>query len=261
MIDTVSNAADFFPLHDKGDEFIAEAYGPTFMFGGYALGLAVLAAGRRSAEDMVPKSLHASFLRPGRVEVPLRITVRAMSEGRSIAVHHVELSQDDRPIVTASVSLHRPVGELDWQRPTTHSVPSDPASLPVHEQGLPKPWLMEVHSENADAGMNGSMHPYWARVPGEIDSPLLHATSIAFLSDYFVITSILKADAVIPAPHGLRTLEQSLWFHRPTDARRWHRFDTNPTSIAGGRGLTAGEIHRDDNSLVASFVQQVIVPE
>jgi acyl-CoA thioesterase-2 len=80
------------------------------------------------------------------------------------------------------------------------------------------------------------------------------------MSDYLVILSVLAARTPIDRPTGIRTVDHSLWFHRPVNAEDWHLFSSDPVSIWGGKGLVHGSVHTRQGTRVASFAQEVIIP-
>jgi acyl-CoA thioesterase-2 len=135
------------------------------------------------------------------------------------------------------------VADLIEVRPT-RPVPADPLGAPVH--------------------------PFWARAVEPVSSDdgdvavtrddARHCAVLAFLSDYLVILSMLAADPTIADPTGTRTLDQTLWFHRPADLNDWLLFSAEPVSIAHGKGLARGTVHSPAGVLVASFAQEVIIP-
>jgi acyl-CoA thioesterase-2 len=52
-----------------------------------------------------------------------------------------------------------------------------------------------------------------------------------------------------------RTLEHSMWFHRPVDPADWLLLDMKPTSLSDQRYLAAGTIHNEAGALAATVVQ------
>jgi acyl-CoA thioesterase II len=57
------------------------------------------------------------------------------------------------------------------------------------------------------------------------------------------------------------TLDHALWLHAPFRADEWVQIAVSPVVNSGGRGLASGSVSREDGSLVASFVQEVLLQE
>jgi acyl-CoA thioesterase-2 len=52
------------------------------------------------------------------------------------------------------------------------------------------------------------------------------------------------------------SLDHAMWFHRPFRADEWLLYAQDSPSAQGGRGLTRGQIFRQDGTLVASVAQE-----
>jgi acyl-CoA thioesterase-2 len=246
------------------DVFESRPAGGGFLFGGLTLAVALTVAAETVREDLVPKSLHAYFLRPGRWGHPTLLSAARTNDGRTFAARTVTAAQGERPLVSATVSFHLPGDGPDWQAARPHSVPppEDCADVAVH---LPA-GLILLRSVNpvhrAQAGdFSSALHPYWARPVDSVgDHAFTHCAAIAFMSDYAVTTSMLAAVPTITEPAQIRTVDHSLWFHRAVDTNDWLLFSADPVSLSDGRGLAHGSVRTRDGSLVASFSQEVVIP-
>jgi acyl-CoA thioesterase len=244
------------------DSFEAVPGGEGFLFGGLTLGTALQAAAHTVAAGLVPKSLHAYFLRPGRWGPALRIDVGRTADGRSFASRHATVRQDDRTLAVLSLSFHRPGAGADWQASSElrGPKPAELSAMPVH---MPWPDLIEVRTGRGPeiGSFASSAHPYWARSVGPLgEDPPAHSAAVAFMSDFMVVMSVLDADAEFADPEGIVTLDHGLWFHRAVNAEDWLLFSSDPVSIASGRGFVRGAIHAQDGQLIASFAQEVHIP-
>jgi acyl-CoA thioesterase-2 len=241
---------------------MAHPAGEGFLFGGLIMGLALSAAAHAIRPGMVPKSFHTYFLRPGRWGVPTTLVVSEESNGRTFSARQVRLRQDDRTVAVMAASFHVPGSGADWQVGPPVDVPA-PELLPPTEVRLPQPGLFEVRSVDlgTDEWTTGRGHPYWARSAQPLgEDPISHDAALAFMSDYLVIFSLLAAGAPIANPTTIRTVDHSVWFHRPVNADDWLLFSSDPVSIAGGRGLAQGSVHARNGTRLASFAQEVIIP-
>ena len=91
------------------------------------------------------------------------------------------------------------------------------------------------------------------------EDPIVHSAALAFMSDYLVTFSLLASGAPIADPTAIRTVDHSVWFHRPVAADDWLRFSSDPMSIAAGKGLANGSVHDRQGTRVASFTQEVFL--
>jgi acyl-CoA thioesterase-2 len=241
---------------------VAEPAGHGFLFGGLTLGIALRAAAQSIAPGMVAKSLHAYFLRAGVWGTPTTLQVTEESNGRTFCARHVRVRQEDRTLAVVTVSFHVPAAGADWQVGTPGHSP-DPDVLPPYPVVLPAPDLIEVRclDEVPGDGSARPVHPFWARSIAPLgEDPISHSAALAFISDYLVIFSLLGAPDPIANPRTIRTVDHSVWFHRPANAEDWLLFTSDPVSIAGGRGLAQGTVHARTGARVASFTQEVIIP-
>jgi acyl-CoA thioesterase-2 len=242
--------------------FSANPEGDGFLFGGLTLGLALTAAAQTVREGMVAKSFRANFLRPGQWGAETTLSVQTVIDGRSLALRQVSVLQQDRVLAVMTASFHIPGSGADWQLPMPTGIPR-PEELSAAPAMLPVSNLIEVRPTRpvgADP-LRAPVHPYWAKPVEPIEGDdARHRGVVAFLSDYLVILSVLAAGLELAEPTGTRTLDQTLWFHRPTDAGDWLLFSADPVSIAAGKGLSRGTVHSTDGALVASFAQEVNLP-
>jgi acyl-CoA thioesterase-2 len=239
---------------------LAEPEGRGFLFGGLTLGVALRGAAISTAPGMVVKSFHAYFLRAGVWGAPTTLQVEEESNGRTFSARHVRVRQENRTVAIVTALFHVPAVGSDWQVGMAPDV-ADPDDLPPGQAQLPVPDLIEIRSVNRplDDGLVRSRHPYWARSIEPLgEDPIVHSAALAFMSDYLVIFSLLASGAPVAEPTTIRTIDHSVWFHRPVAADDWLLFSSDPVSIAAGRGLAHGSIHDRQGSRVASFAQEVI---
>jgi acyl-CoA thioesterase-2 len=153
------------------------------------------------------------------------------------------------------VWFHRPEEGGDAQ---TAALPAAPAPDDVAPEPMGFPLdLVEVRPWGAPRGEHlERLHPYWARPCEPIDDPLLRACALVFVSDYGVIFTPFPAGSGTSVGLMSRTLEHSLWFHRPIPEHGWWHYDAEPLTVSGGRYVTRGTIHHERGELLASFVQE-----
>src|SRR2546423_782878 len=104
------------------------------VYGGQVAGQALVAAGRTVDDDRRVHSLHAYFLRPGDVSVPILYQVDRIRDGRSFTTRRVVAVQRGRAIFNLSASFHVEEEGLEHQFPMPEA--PDPESLPTFEERM-----------------------------------------------------------------------------------------------------------------------------
>ena len=84
------------------------------VYGGQVIGQALVAAAR-TVEGSVPHSLHAYFLRPGDMALPIVYEVDRVRDGRSFSARRVQAIQHGEAILSMIVSFQRPEDGMEHQ--------------------------------------------------------------------------------------------------------------------------------------------------
>lgn len=225
------------------------------LFGGLIAAQALAAAGATLSADRLPQSLHAYFIRGGRVGVPVDYTVDSTRDGRSFSTRQVTASQDGVPIFEMLASFHRPEETVDWQQPARPRLALADASTVV---APPERWAHYFEARvAAGATPEWPIQPFWFRSREPIeDDPLLRACALAFVSDLGMVSTARPPGADQPGPGGAASLDHAVWLHRPFDPHDWLCYDAVGVSHSDARGLALGSIHDGTGRLVASVAQE-----
>jgi acyl-CoA thioesterase-2 len=100
-------------------------------------------------------------------------------------------------------------------------------------------------------------------LPGPVgEDPTRHSVLLTYASDYFLTDMAVRTHPLRLAEGAptASTLDHSLWLHRPVCFDRWHVYTQDIVSLVGTRGLVMGAIHDEAGALVATTMQQVIIP-
>ena len=225
------------------------------LFGGLIAAQALAAAAATVGAYRLPQSLHAYFIRGGRVVVDVEYTVDTTRDGRSFTTRRVTAGQDGVPIFEMLASFHVPETTVDWQRPTPLRLPLSEATTEVR----PRERWADYYETRVGAGTTPEwpQQPFWfrSREPIEAD-PVLRACALAFVSDLGLVSIARPPGQDEPGPGGAASLDHALWLHRPVDPRQWHCYDALAVSHSDARGLAFGSIHNDRGTLVASVAQE-----
>ncbi len=249
--------ADLVRLDARGDTFCTSvALGSEGrLFGGLIAAQALAAAGATVTRDRVPQSLHAYFIKGGRVGVDVVYIVEPTRDGRSFDTRRVTALQDGVPIFEMLASFHVPETTLEWQRPAAPRLPLAEATTVVSP---PEGWADHFETRvAAGASTDWPQQPFWFRSRGAVeDDPLLRACALTFVSDLGMVSTARPPGHEEPGPGGAASLDHALWLHRPCDPNDWHCYDAIGVSHSDARGLAFGSIHDQDGRLVASVAQE-----
>ena len=251
------------------------------VFGGQVIGQALVAASR-TVQDAGPHSLHAYFLRPGDMALPIIYEVDRVRDGRSFTTRRVQAIQHGAPILSMIASFQKSEDGLSHQFP----MPAAPAPETLTDNRvLREQWLSEFpqlpekyhraflrqlaiefrpvqpwNPLRPDARAPQQMT--WIRAAGTLpDDPLLHRCVLAYASDFNLLSSALL-------PHGrswfspdmvCASIDHALWFHRDARVDDWLLYVMDAPSAQAARGMNRGLIYTRDGQLVASVAQESLM--
>lgn len=249
--------ADLVRLDAAGNTFRTAAtlgsYGR--LFGGLIAAQGLAAAGATVDPARAPQSLHAYFIKGGRIGVDVTYTVEPTRDGRSFDTRRVTAVQDGAPIFEMLASFHSPEPTLDWQHPFTPGLELSDATTVMAPQ---EAWVDHFECRVAPgAGADWPEQPFWFRSRERVeDDPLLRACALTFISDMGMVDSARPPGHQQPGPGGAASLDHALWLHRPVDPNDWHCYDATGVSHSDARGMAFGAIHDQAGRLVASVAQE-----
>ena len=248
------------------------------VYGGQVIGQALVAAAR-TVEGAVPHSLHAYFLRPGDMALPIVYEVDRVRDGRSFTARRVQAIQSGAPILSLIASFQKPEDGLTHQVKMP-DVP-DPETLEFahvlrQRWSAARPDLPErLHSalkrelaiefkpvrpwNPLEPDRREPVQHIWLRAAGKLpDDPLLHTCVLAYASDFNLLSTALL-------PHGkswftpgmiVASIDHALWFHREVRVDDWLLCTMDAPTSQGARGFSRGSIFDRAGRLVCSVVQE-----
>ncbi len=246
------------------------------VFGGQVLGQALLAAERTIPEDRAVHSMHGYFLRPGDSTKGITFAVDRIHDGRSFATRRTQAYQEGVPIFSMIASFQDEDPGLEHQLTMPDDIPG-PEDLPdveAHLQGL-HPMSKRLFTERpvdlrhvpspiytTVEGEHEPRQAVWMRTrAGMPDDPRLHRAALAYMSDFTIQESVLRAHGVAWATPGLRvaSLDHAMWWHRFGRVDEWLLYLQESPSSRGGRGLSTGRVFTREGALVATVAQEIMV--
>jgi acyl-CoA thioesterase-2 len=243
------------------------------IFGGQVLGQSVVAASRTLPPDRAPHSLHGYFLRPGDVRKPLTLSVDRIHDGRSFSRRRIQAFQDGEPIFSGIASFQDEDPGLEHQLPMPHvpgpeelTGPADIVTDRPEASLLIRANPIEVRHVGSDIYLSVEerepRQAVWTRLRRPIgDDPVLHRAALAYLTDFTIQESVLRAHGVPWATPGIRTasLDHAIWWHRFGRADEWMLYVQESPSARGGRGLAQGRLYARDGRLLATVAQEIML--
>ena len=278
VLQDLVNLLDLEALEDNMFRGQSRDLGGKSVFGGQVISQALVAAGRTVEGSMV-HSLHAFFLRPGDMALPIVYEVDRVRDGRSFTARRVQAIQHGQPILSMIASFHRPEWGVEHQMPMPQVPP--PESLRSQHE-LSEEWIKarpDIAQRAKDAMLRllaiefrpvqpwnplrpektGLTQNLWFRAAGQLpDNPMLHRCVLAYASDFNLLSTALRPHGMsyLNPDNAVASIDHALWFHRDVRADDWLLYSMDSPSAQGARGLSRGLIYDRSGRLVASVAQE-----
>lgn len=246
-------------------------------FGGQVLAQALMAAYATVRPEQVAHHLGAYFLRPGEADQDIEYVVDRVRDGRSFASRLVVAMQEGRVIFWMSASFHVPEHGLDHSDPVPSPVvpPEDCPSLRevmIDRFGVSDLWNEWNALDARFAGDSGASRQITARVHSSHlrvwvkttepmpDDIRLHQAVLAYLSDITLLSASVLPHAVsFTSPRLMvRSIDHTMWFHRPLRADNWILYDQISPTAASSLGYSTGRLFQD-GIMVGSASQEGLI--
>lgn len=272
------NFAALLHLDLEGDDFISrhgEANLTGNAFGGQLMAQALAAAAHGLEPQRRLRSLHASFLKPLPLDLPLRYEVQTTLQGRSFSNLEVHSQIGQQAAFRASLCF-----QTQDEGPSHQDLAPEVRSP---EALLDLAGLADLHSDRLSEGNQrllktthlyelrpvddlaflfcGDRQPslrYWIRSRKRLDDdPRLHEAALVYMSDAWINSAMLLPHVAtrISRDFFAPTLTHNLWLHRSFRADEWLLFDLHSPSLNGETGLVNAAIYDHNGRLIANAAQ------
>ena len=249
------------------------------VFGGQAIGQALVAASHSIDDGRPIHSLHAYFLRPGDDALPIVYRVVRDHDGRSFATRRVIAMQRGVPILNLAASFQRPEGGMAHQAsmpdvPMPEELLREIDHFRAHEDRIPgarRRWLLRARPIEirpvtprfpVETRGRAPIQQLWFRAAAPLgDDPLIHRAVLAYASDMALLGTSMFPHGVDWLTHDLQSasLDHALWFHEDFRADEWLLYAMDSPWAGHGRGFNRGQIFTKDGRLVASASQEGLI--
>lgn len=257
---------------------LSKTVGSPNVFGGQVLAQALNAASRTITNGRVLHSMHAYFLEPGHLEIPITFNVNIVRDGGSFSVRRVTAEQNGLIIFILSASFHKKEDGYEHQieMKTGIKPPEELISWTdiLHQFGdfLPKniKSFFEVERpiefkpvEIVNPLDRKDLPPFnnvWFKPKGDLKDVDLATKQqiLTYISDYNILVSALNPHA--SKAHWGNTLtaslDHSMWYFRDFDFEDWMLFSMESPNASNARGFAKGNIFTRDGKLIASVAQE-----
>jgi acyl-CoA thioesterase-2 len=250
------------------------------VFGGQVLGQALAAATATVPEERFAHSLHAYFLRPGNVSLPIVYDVDRIRDGGSFTTRRVVAIQGGQAIFNLAASFQEREEGLCHEdempdAPAPETLPTDQERFVASADRLPA--FLRDRLSTARAFEHRPCDPVadlfrpparearrmvWFRATATLpDLPRLHACLLAYASDFMFLSTALFPHGVTWLTPGMQvaSLDHVMWFHDALRVDDWLLYVMDSPAARGARGLVRGRIFSRDGRLVASTAQEGLI--
>ncbi len=243
------------------------------LFGGQVLSQSLTAAKHTVDQGRNCHSLHAYFLRPGRVDIPVVYRIERIRDGRSFTTRRIVAIQNGEAIFSMDASFHVNEPGLSHQIdvgdfPGPDELESDVEIAKRLEPGDPRipGWSRLTRTIETRTVYpfdkprpDNNMNPLWLRFKLTREEIGQHTQG---LLTYATDMGLLAASLV---PHlkkfdrnrlQMASLDHAVWFHREADLSGWILFVKDTPSSNATRGMNRGSFYTEDGTLLASALQE-----
>lgn len=232
------------------------------VFGGQILAQ-ILVAAHTMSPDKTVKSMAVLFPREGDTAKPLTFDVTRHQDGRTFGTSQVVVSQGEKVVAAATVSLHTDEeGLLRQDAQPDRGAPDEATEVDL---GM-VPWETRiVGGVDLSARESGPAElQLWMRAekaPDDLTTSqalLAHATDLTLIGTALrPIEGLSQADTMTKFHSAVTS--HSLWFHQPFDVRGWLLLDQHSPVVARGRAFGRGDVYDPSGALVASYAQESMI--
>lgn len=266
--------------HKAENEFVglSKTVGSPNVFGGQVLAQALNAASRTIKNGRILHSMHAYFLEPGHLEIPIKYHVSIVRDGGSFSVRRVTAHQNETTIFILSASFHKkedgynhqidmpqhikqPEELLSWTDMIQQFGEVIPTRTKVYMEierpiefkpvEIPNP----LNREDLPAATN-----VWFKLKGDatnLDLPIKQQI-LTYISDYNILAAAMNRHASKAHWGNTQTasLDHSMWYFRDFDFDDWLLYSIESPNTSNARGFAKGNIFSRDGTLIASVAQE-----
>lgn len=233
--------------------------------GSQLLGQAVTAAMRLTGNRRVISG-HMAFARVVNATLPYPITLREITNGRTMSAYAVEVTQNGKTGAAGTLLLDATAPDVMRHGPAAPDVagPEDSAPVDMGVIGREIRVVDGAYRFDSDAPVGPPVIDAWVRLHNVPEDPALHAGLLTQFTGHMSIVAAMRPHAGIGAEQAHRTLSTGVnaihvALHADVRVDQWLLFHHDATF--SGDGMTHADcgVFTQDGDLVASFTVEAMV--
>ncbi|CAM2871860.1 acyl-CoA thioesterase II [Actinomyces slackii] len=252
------------------------------VYGGQVVAQGLLAAAATVPDDgdgeRLPHSVHAYFMRGGRLEEPIDFAVERLHDGRSFSQRRTTASQGGTAILAmiSSFQEEQDGAQAQLEAPAVPGPEELTSALEIFRtidhpvaRFLGRTAAFDIKHVEGNIYLRpgpervGIQH-LWMRARGRLpeDTPqTVHRALLTYVCDQVMLEPVLRSQGLSWRSKGLSlaTLDHGQWFHRDVDVNDWLLFVQDSPSSQGGRGMARAQVFDSSGRLVSTIAQEGMV--
>lgn len=225
-----------------------------------------------------PHSLHAYFLRGGRLKEPIEFHVERLHDGRSFSQRRTTAVQDGEVLLAMISSYQLPQEGEDVQiPPPVVPAPEDlPSAIEIFRsvnhpaaRFLGRTAAFDVRHVQGGIylrpdAVRRDRQQLWLRARGKVPASAtqtVHRALLTYVCDQVMLEPALRSRGLSWRTRGmsLATLDHAQWFHRDVDANDWLLVVQDSPTSQGGRAMGRARVYDRAGRLLSTIGQEGMV--
>lgn len=225
-----------------------------------------------------PHSLHAYFLRGGRLKEPIEFHVERLHDGRSFSQRRTTAVQDGEVLLAMISSYQLPQEGEDVQIPPPVVPPPEdlPSAVEIFRsvnhpaaRFLGRTAAFDVRHVQGGIylrpdAVRRDRQQLWLRARGKVPdsaTQTVHRALLTYVCDQVMLEPALRSRGLSWRTRGmsLATLDHAQWFHRDVDANDWLLVVQDSPTSQGGRAMGRARVYDRAGRLLSTIGQEGMV--
>ncbi len=233
--------------------------------GSQLLGQAIVAAMRTTNGRRVV-SAHMAFTRVANATIPAPITLREISNGRTMSAYWAQVSQNNKVCAAGTLLLDATAPDVMRHAAAVPSVVGPDAATPIDMGVIGRDVRVvdNAYTSDADAPVGPPVIDAWVRFSSVPDDPAIHAGLLAHFTGHMSIAAAMRPHAHISQSQahvslstGVNAIHLSL--HAVVRVDEWLLYHHEVTFSGDGMTHSDCRVHTEAGALVASFSVESMV--
>ena len=244
------------------------------VYGGQVVAQGLLAAAATVPDDgdgpRLPHSVHAYFMRGGRLEEPISFHVERLHDGRSFSQRRTTASQAGEAILSmiSSYQEEQPGADVHSRPPEVPRPEELTSALEIFRsvdhpvaKFLGRTAAFDIKHVEGNLYLRpgperSATQCLWMRARGRLPaqaSQTVHRALLTYVCDQVMLEPVLRSQGLSWRTEGLSlaSLDHAQWFHRDVDVCQWLLYVQDSPSSQGGRGMARSQVYDSAGRLSA----------